>query len=305
MATSKNIIELNHVTKKYGSTYGVRDISLKVPKGTVFGFLGPNGAGKSTTINMLVDFIRPTEGKVKIFGMDSVEDSQKIRQKIGFLAGDFALDKGLTGWQQLEYFGNLRGKYDKNYVKELADRLDCNLNRKFKHLSRGNKQKVGLIAALMHKPELLIFDEPTSGLDPLIQAEFNKIIVEQKRQGATIFISSHILSEVQEICDYVAFIRLGEIVTSKPLSEIMKSTSHSVSVEVSSKTDAERISETKYVESVRTVGNRVSFMYSGEPNELIKLLAKFKLKDVIIEAPDLEAIFMQFYGLGQEGGDDA
>ena len=304
MASAKNVIELKHVTKKYGSTYGVRDISLKVPKGTVFGFLGPNGAGKSTTINMLVDFIRPTEGEVKLFGMDSVSDSLKIRERIGFLAGDFALDKGLTGWQQLEYYGNLRGKYDKEYVTELAERLDCNLSRKFKHLSRGNKQKVGLIAALMHQPELLIFDEPTSGLDPLIQAEFNKIILEQSKRGATVFISSHILSEVQEICDHVAFIRLGEIVASRPLTEIMASTARSVSLVFSGKPAVSKLEADNQVQNLQILGKRVTFLYNGKMNQLLKIISEFKLDDASIESPDLESIFMQFYGPGQ-GGKDA
>src|SRR3989344_4975975 len=197
------VIKLNKVTKMYGSSRGVENVSLSVKKGEIFGFLGPNGAGKTTTISLIVDLIRPTSGSIKIFGLDSVENSQEIRQRIGFLAGDFTLDDGLSGWQQLEYFGNLRGNFDKQYVRELAERLACNLNKKFKTLSKGNKQKVGLISALMHKPELLIFDEPTSGLDPLVQEEFHAIIREHQAKGGTAFISSHLLSEIQEICDVV------------------------------------------------------------------------------------------------------
>ncbi|HSX23886.1 MAG TPA: ABC transporter ATP-binding protein [Candidatus Saccharimonadales bacterium] len=192
------LIELDRLTKNYGSSRGVSDVSLKIPEGTIFGFLGPNGAGKTTTISMLVDLIRPTSGTVSIFGMDAQKDGVAIRQRTGFLAGDFALDNDLTGWQQLEYFAHLRtGGLNKKYVTELAQRLSCDLNKKFKALSRGNRQKVGLISALMHEPELLIFDEPTTGLDPLIQAEFNNIISEHQRKGRTAFISSHTLPEVQ------------------------------------------------------------------------------------------------------------
>ena len=198
------VIELKNLTKNYGKNRGVSDVTLVVPEGSVFGFLGPNGAGKTTTISMLVDLIRPTSGTVKIFGQDNREHSVENRQKIGFLAGDMAMDNALTGWQQLEYLANLRGGLNRQHAGELAERLKCDLNRKFKTLSSGNRQKIGLIAALMHDPELLIFDEPTSGLDPITQAEFNKIVLEHKAAGKTAFISSHMLSEVQEICDSVA-----------------------------------------------------------------------------------------------------
>jgi ABC-2 type transport system ATP-binding protein len=291
-----DVIELNQVTKKYGSAIAIDNVSLTVPQGTVFGFLGPNGAGKSTTINMIIDFIRPTAGSIKVFGLDSTDDSLAIRQRIGFLAGDFALDKGLTGWQQLEYFGNLRGTFDKKYVQDLARRLDCKLNRKFKTLSRGNRQKVGLIAALMHKPELLVFDEPTSGLDPLIQAEFNKIILEQKQDGVTTFISSHVLSEVQEVCDYVAFVRNGKIVDSQPLSEIIESAARIVRLKGISKTNAGPIIKSPGVQSPHFSDDTLAFTYNGDVNRLLKLLAGIHMKDVVIKEADLESIFMHFYG---------
>jgi ABC-2 type transport system ATP-binding protein len=214
------VIEIKNVTKMYGNAVGVKDISLDIEPGAIFGFLGPNGAGKTTTISMVVDLIRPTSGNINVFGLDSADNSLEIRKRIGYLAGDFALDRGLTGWEQLEYFGNLRGNFDKKYVRELAQRFDCNLNKKFKALSRGNKQKVGLISALMHKPELLILDEPTSGLDPLVQAEFNKVIRERQKEGKTTFMSSHILGEVQEICDRVAFIREGRLIDIKSMVDL-------------------------------------------------------------------------------------
>lgn len=292
------VVELQHVSKHFGAAVAVGDVSLEVPEGSVFGFLGPNGAGKSTTINMIVDFIRPTEGEVRVFGLDSTEHSLEIHRRIGFLAGDFALDKGFTGWQQIEYFGNLRGGYDKAYVTELAKRLDCNLTKKFKQLSRGNKQKIGLITALMHKPELLIFDEPTSGLDPLIQAEFNKIILEQKARGVTTFISSHVLSEVQEICDYVTFIRGGKIVTSKPLAEIMNSAARQVTVRGITKQTVSKLTKLAGAQDVQYVDGRLTMSYQGNINTLIKALATSKLTDLEIKETDLESIFMGYYGGG-------
>lgn len=290
-----NVISISGLSKTFGKVAAVHDISLVVPKGSVFGFLGPNGAGKSTTINMLVNFLRPTAGDIKIFGLDSVQDSVEILRRVGFLAGDFALDRGLTGWQQIEYFGALRGGFDRSYVAELAERLDCKLDRKFKHLSRGNKQKVGLITALMHKPELLIFDEPTSGLDPLIQAEFNKIILEQKAQGVTTFISSHVLSEVQEICDYVTFIRKGEIVASKPLVDVMKDAARQVVARGVTKQASVALRKVPGVQNYQTIDGDVRFAFQGDVNVLLKALAGIKMTDLTIQESDLESIFMNYY----------
>jgi ABC-2 type transport system ATP-binding protein len=292
---SEAVITVDRVTKLYGKTVGVKGISLEVPKGSVFGFLGPNGAGKTTTISMMVDLIRPTEGKISIFGLDSVDGSFEIRRRIGFLAGDIALEDGLNGWQQLEFFGNLRGNFDKAYVRELAKRLDCKLNRKFKTLSRGNKQKVGLIATLMHRPELLILDEPTSGLDPLVQAEFNKIILEHKHAGKTVFISSHILSEIQELCDQVAFIRKGEIVTSKPLSEIMEGLPKRVRIMGASKALQQRLRKLPGTEQEKASDGHFSFTYSGPVGALLAAIGKEKVTDLTIQETDLETIFMKYY----------
>jgi ABC-2 type transport system ATP-binding protein len=289
------VIELTNLTKNYGKSRGVKNISLNVSEGTVFGFLGPNGAGKSTTINMLVNFIRPTSGHIKIFGNDTRRHGLEIRDDIGFLSSDMALDGGLTGWQQLEYFGNLRKNFDKQYIKELAKRLDCNLNRKIKTLSRGNRQKVALITALMHKPKLLLLDEPTSGLDPLIQAEFNKIILEHKAAGRTTFISSHVLSEIQELCDQVAFIRQGEIIANKTLNELAESSPKQVRIITSDKSLVSRFKKLEGMDGVRIQGKRISFHYTGHTDTLIKILAKHTIEDIAIEESDLETTFMQYY----------
>lgn len=289
------IVQLKNVTKLYGSAVGVKNVSLDVEPGTIFGFLGPNGAGKTTTISMMVDLIRPTHGQISIFGLDSVNDSLAIRRKIGFLAGDIALEPGLTGWQQLEYFGHIHGGFNKKYVSELASRLDCKLGKRFKTLSRGNKQKVGLIAALMHKPELLILDEPTSGLDPLIQQEFNKILQECKQAGKTVFMSSHILSEVQEVCDQVAFIRAGQIVTSKPLSKIIEDLPKRVRVLGADEKLPAKLKKLAGVKEMKGSDGTLSFTYSGKPAQLLKLLSGEQVSDVTIQDYDLETIFLKYY----------
>jgi len=289
-----SVIELQNVTKMYGQVVGVKDVSLTIESGKVHGFLGPNGAGKTTTISMLVDLIRPTNGNIKIFGQDSVKDSLEIRRNIGFLAGDFALDNSLNGWQQLEYFGNLRGGFDKHYVQELAERLSCNLGRKFKTLSRGNQQKVGLISALMHKPELLIFDEPTSGLDPLVQSEFNKIVAEHKKAGKTAFISSHVLSEVQEICDQVTFISHGSIVATQSISSLTAESPKLLKLSA----DKTTLAAVEKLAGVTVTTHHTSHLeatFQGDVNQLISLIAKHKVKDLSLSDTDLETTFMKYY----------
>jgi ABC-2 type transport system ATP-binding protein len=288
------VIELKNVTKIYGSSRGVEDVTLKVPEGSIFGFLGPNGAGKTTTISMLIDLIRPTSGEIEVLGLDAKTRSREIRTQVGFLAGDMALDASLNGWQQLEYLGNLRGKFDRAYVAELAKRLDCDLGRKFKHLSRGNRQKVGLIAALMNKPELLIFDEPTSGLDPLTQAEFNKIILEHKAAGKTAFISSHMLSEVQEICDSVTFIREGRIIATKSVNELAVESPKLLRLHA----DKSALAEVEKLAGIIATNRQTGLLdatYQGDLNKLLAVLATHKIKDFSLSDTDLETAFMKYY----------
>ncbi|HSX27258.1 MAG TPA: ABC transporter ATP-binding protein [Patescibacteria group bacterium] len=289
------VIKLTGVTKKYGSIIGVQDINLEVEKGLVFGFIGPNGAGKTTTISMLVDLIRPTNGQINIFGLDSTRDSVEIRKRIGFLAGDFSLDENLTGQQQLEYFANLRGGVDQARIKKLAHNLDSSLNRKIKTLSRGNRQKLGLISALMHDPELLIFDEPTSGLDPLIQAKFNSIILEHKRAGKTVFISSHLLSEVQEVCDKVAFIRDGQIFSVESLKDMANKSPKHVHVISKDKGLQSALEKLDGVKILAVRGQVLDFTYGGSIEPLLKLLTVHKVSDLSIQETDLETIFMEYY----------
>jgi ABC-2 type transport system ATP-binding protein len=293
---SSSVIEIKNVTKMYGKDRGVLDISLDVPKGSVYGFLGPNGAGKTTTISMLVDLIHPTKGKINIFGLDAKDESLKIRKRMGFLGGDMMLDGGLTGWQQLEHFGRLRGNFDKKYIKLLAEKFDCDLNRKIKTLSRGNRQKVGLISSLMHKPELLIYDEPTSGLDPLIQDEFNEIINDYRKAGKTVFVSSHILSEVEILCDHVAFIKEGKLISEKPISQISAGLAKSVHIVAHKAELSKQLNKLNGVSHLKTKDSKITFQYSGDVQQLISLLSKQKIKDITITPPDLDTIFTKLYG---------
>lgn len=293
---TSSVISLQNVTKTYGKSRGVTELNLEVPSGTVFGFLGPNGAGKSTTINMLVNFTRPTSGNIHIFGKDSSTQGLVIRKDIGFLASDMALDGNLTGWQQVEYHGHLRGNYNKAYVAELAKRLNCDLSKKIKNLSRGNHQKIALISALMHKPKLLILDEPTSGLDPLIQAEFNKIILEHKAEGKSTFISSHVLSEVQELCDRIAFIKEGKIIADTTFDELADASPKKVSVICQDKTLITRIKRLSGATHIVTKDHHITFMFTGSPNDLTHTLGMYNVEDLLIEEADLETMFMKYYG---------
>ena len=206
------IIQTEKLTKSYGEHRGIIDVDLSVEQGEVFGFLGPNGAGKTTAIRTILDLIRPTSGKAFVFGIESSVDPVAIHRRIGYLPGEFALYDRLTGLQTLTYFANLRGGVDQAYQQSLIERFDLDPTRRFKEYSKGNKQKVGLVAALQHKPDLLLLDEPTSGLDPLVQQTFSAVVRETVADGRTVFLSSHVLSEVEKTCDRVAIIRDGQLV---------------------------------------------------------------------------------------------
>src|SRR5205085_10352930 len=206
------IIEVEGLTKSYGSKRGIANVSFQVEEGEVFGFLGPNGAGKTTTIRLLMALLRADEGTARIAGLDCWRQSVEIKRLIGYLPGEPSLDPNLTGGQLLEYFGHLRGGVDQAYLKDLIRRFELDPSRRFRHYSSGNKRKVVLIQAFMHRPRLLILDEPTNGLDPINQHEFNRMVIEARDAGQTVFLSSHILSEVEQTCNRVGIIREGRLV---------------------------------------------------------------------------------------------
>ena len=215
------VIHTEGLSKYYGKALGVLDLDLDVPQGQVFGYLGPNGAGKTTTIRMLLDLIRPTSGTVRVLGLDVRRHSQAVRRRVGYLPGDLVLYQNLTGRELLDYAASLRGGVDWRVVERLADRLECDLARRIGDLSQGNRQKVGIIHAFMHGPELLVLDEPTMGLDPLMQQVFNQLVREARDEGRTVFLSSHILPEVEQLCDWVGIIRGGRLITVEQV-EAMK-----------------------------------------------------------------------------------
>ncbi|MCL1876714.1 ABC transporter ATP-binding protein [Candidatus Saccharibacteria bacterium] len=264
-----NIIEVSHLTKKFGKKYALNDVSFAIKSGSVTGFLGPNGAGKSTTINILLGFLNATSGAVTINGRAVKPGKIKTRVGLGFLSNNFALDKTLTVGQELKYLGHLNGKFDKTYAMELAKRLNLDWDAKIGKLSTGNYQKVALVSALQHRPAILILDEPTNGLDPLIQNEFGKLIAEFRANGATIFISSHILSEVQELCDEFVFIREGKIAAQITKFELSKRSGEKISIDLSQFNDIAR-------------------------KNFIAMLEKYHLH-YQISAGDLNRAFMQFY----------
>ena len=288
-------LELHDVTKTYGKSRGIDNISLSIKQGEVFGFLGPNGAGKSTTINTMLDLLRPNSGSISIFGLDSHDDSVAIRHKIGYLSGDMATDPTLTGKQYLSYAAHLHGGVESKKIKELVSRLNCETDKKIKQLSRGNRQKVGLVAALMHDPDLLILDEPTSGLDPLVQGQFNQIIRERKRAGKTTFMSSHVLSEVQSICDRVGFIRDGKLIRVSPLAELLENTPRHVSVVYTGAPPDSQLKTLSGVSGMSGQGSRRYFTYRGNYNELMRVLATKPIKDLQIAEPPLDELFMEYY----------
>ena len=229
------VIRTIKLTKEFGPVAAILDVDIDITPGAITGFLGPNGAGKSTTMNILMGFISASSGEARLFDEKVSVGNARARRDVGFLSNSASLDKSLTVAQEIGYFGHLAGGYDRNYVSELVDRLGLDVTQKIGKLSTGNYQKVGLVVALMHKPKLLVLDEPTNGLDPLVQAEFNKIILELKESGSTIFISSHILSEVQELCDEFIFIRRGKIVAKSTKSELMMRSQDSLTVKPSPK----------------------------------------------------------------------
>lgn len=292
---SKPVIQLNNVSKYFGEVAAVHKVSLAINQGEVFGFLGPNGAGKTTTIRMMLGQVLPTDGTVTIFGHDAIQKRALVHRDIGYLSGDIALEPSLTGKQFLSYIGRLHGGGHSETVKELSHRLDCDLSKRIKHLSRGNRQKVALIAAIMHKPALLILDEPTTGFDPLIQAEFNKIILDYKKQGRTVFVSSHILSEIQHICDKVAFIRQGKIIQQGDIQQMTDSTLKQVKATFVDEKDVEHIRAIRGAKNVVVDGRHVVFQFGGHMQALLSRLAELQVADVSITDADLEELFMRYY----------
>ena len=292
------VIETEDLTKSYGTVRAVSNVNLEVQEGEVFGYLGPNGSGKTTTIRTLLDFIRPTSGRASIFGLDSREDSREIKGRIGYLPGDMVLYDKLTGQEVLTHFANLQGGVDWRYVNELAERLECDLSRRVRSLSRGDRQKVGLVQAFMHKPELIFMDEPSSGLDPLMQQEFYRLVDEVKADGRTVFISSHIMPEVERVCDRVGIIRKGVLVAEEDVSALKERAFHQLEFHFSTPVPPEPFVDLPGVRDVTVEDQALRCTVIGKPDALIKAVARYEVTKLISHDASLEDVFLSYYGEG-------
>jgi ABC-2 type transport system ATP-binding protein len=290
------VISTERLTKAYGVHRGITELDLEVAEGEIFGFLGPNGAGKTTTMRVLLDLIRPTSGRAEVFGIETTVDPVAIHRRVGYLPGEFDLYDRLTGADTITYFGNLRGGVDRAYVAELVERLDLDPSRRFKEYSKGNKQKVGLIVALQQRADLLILDEPTSGLDPLVQQTFFAIVREAREAGRTIFLSSHIIDEVDRTCDRVAIIREGRLVQVDSIEAIRRLAFHHVELTFGSPVAAAIFEAIPSVQDVAVSGDVVSMRVNGPIGAVIAAAAPHGLVDVVSREPNLEDVFLAQYG---------
>ena len=290
------VIQTEQLTKSYGPFRGIVDVELTVNQGEIFGFLGPNGAGKTTTIRILLDLIRPSSGRATVFGIETTADPVAIHRRLGYLPGEWNLYDRLTGKETITYFANLRGGVDQAYVDQLVQRLDLDPSRRFREYSRGNKQKVGLICALQHRPELLILDEPTSGLDPLVQQTFNELLFEAKADGRTVFLSSHIISEVERTCDRVAIIREGRIVRLDTVEGVRNLAAHEVELRFAAPVAGAPFQAIDGVRNLVEEGRTLRMLVTGPIAPVVRLAGQFDLVDFVSREPSLEEVFLSEYG---------
>ncbi|MBU3701881.1 MAG: ABC transporter ATP-binding protein [Acidimicrobiia bacterium] len=286
------------LSMSYDGSRGIVDVDLDIPTGEVFGFLGPNGAGKTTTIRVLLDLLRPTSGRVSVLGLDSVRESIAIRTRTGYLPGDLSLPSGLTGTEVLDWLSSLRPTTPPVRRSELVDRFEVQVDRPMKHLSKGNRQKIGLVQAFQHAPEMVILDEPTGGLDPLVQDEFHRFVREYVADGGTVFLSSHSLDEVQHTADRVGIIRDGRVVTVETVDALRGRGLRRVSVTVRSGTgeSAEtRLQVTDGVADVHRRGDLLEFSITGEYAPVLAVLGTLPVVDLLSRAADLDEVFLELY----------
>jgi len=288
-------ILVSEITKHYGDTVAVDGVSLDVPRGVVFGYLGPNGAGKTTTIRMLLGLLAPTGGAAQLLGYDSWSEREEAHRAIGYLPGDFTAYAELTSEEYLSYLSSLRGGVEWANVLGLAERLDLRLEARFGTLSHGNRQKVGIIQAFMHRPELLILDEPTTGLDPLIQQEFLAMVREARADGRTVFMSSHVLSEVEDSADIVGMLSAGKLLLQKRVDSLKDLSVHHMTLTFDRLPPREILERAAGVRDVVRDGSRVRLTVEGSTKELLAVAAPFGIESLTSVEPDLEAIFLGLY----------
>lgn len=295
-----NIIEVENMTKDYGFKRGVFGINMQIKKGDAYGFLGPNGAGKSTTIRHLIGFSKPDSGKTRIFGLDSFKHYNEILNRVGYIPGEVALPQGVTGIEFINMMRKLRGVEDDSLLKQLMERFKLDPSGETKRMSFGNKRKMAIVTAFMHDPEVLILDEPTSGLDPVMQEEFMCLLREEREKGKTILLSSHIFSEVENLCDRVAIIKNGFLVDEFPMSKLKYAQDKVYRISLSSETEVEELkkllNESNCGSCVKQEGEDLYIqVHDRDINTFLSLLKDYRIITLSHEKPTLEAYFMQYY----------
>ena len=291
------VIEISNITKDYGNNKGVFDVTFNVNEGEVLGFLGPNGAGKTTTIRQLMGFIKPDRGTVKISRLDCFKEAEKVQKSLGYLPGEIAFMDDMTGNEFIKFIAEMKGMKDFSYAEELKKFFELDASGKIKKMSKGMKQKIGIICAFMQNPDILILDEPTSGLDPLMQNKFVELILEAKKNGKTILMSSHIFEEVEHTCDRVAIIKEGRIITVESM-ENLKATKKRI-FEITFKNEEDAIEFMGIVKDSKRKENKVIVNLSGEVDGFIKAVSKYIILDFNIRTQSLEELFMHYYGGGK------
>jgi ABC-2 type transport system ATP-binding protein len=295
-------IETQALTKSFGATVAVDGLDLRVEPGQVFGFLGPNGAGKTTTIRLLLALHHPTAGSVRVFGQDAFRDSVAIHARCGYLPGEFALHPRMTGRRVLDWFARAHGGVDERLREQLVERFEVILDRQIHELSKGNRQKLGIVLAFMHRPELLILDEPTSGLDPLMQNEFQRLLRETIAEGRTVFLSSHELDEVQRVADRVAIIRAGRLVVTDTVEGLRQRAPQTIELRFATPVAAAVFESLDGVERVIAQGDRITLQTAGRLAQLLRVIADHDPVDVVSRHAELDELFLSYYR--EDGGDD-
>ena len=291
------VISINKLSKRYnaGSPYALKNLTLSINKGEVFGFLGPNGAGKSTAIRTLLNFIQPTGGSATILGLDIVKDSVKIRRNLGYLSGDFKAYEKMTGKQLIKYMNSLQPPKRKGFADELAHTFKANLNKRISELSKGNRQKLGVIQAFMHEPEVIVLDEPTDGLDPLVQESFYELLKQVAGNGTTIFMSSHNLGEVKKVCDRVAIIKDGLLVSEKTIADLAKEAAQTLIVTFEGPAPINELKKLKDTKVTKNKDGTAKLHIHGPLPPVLALLAKHNATHIVSQEFNLEDEFMKFY----------
>ncbi|MEI8143021.1 MAG: ABC transporter ATP-binding protein [Candidatus Berkelbacteria bacterium] len=291
-----NVIETKKLTKYYlgRKVLGIKNLDLEVKEGEIFGFIGPNGAGKSTTIRLLLDLIRPTSGDAKIFGKDVNKLTVSIKEEVGYLPGEIFLDDGITGEECLNYYKGFKKNIDHKYLNSLINRFDFSVDKKVRDYSKGNRQKLAIILALMHKPKLLILDEPTSGLDPLNQQEFFKVLKETQKTGTTTFLSTHILDEANRICDRVGIIKSGELISIENIDDFRKKNIRDIDITTSTTIPLSHFKIDGITKVARTTSG-YHLSVAGPVTKILEEILKHDISDIDITKPTLEEIFIRFY----------